>query len=446
MDAGRRGWVVVGLITSIHFVQHIFRILPAMLPLLAIEFSYPLWQLGALVSVYFVGSGFAQAPMGMLSDRYDRRYVLPPSVALMAAGYLVFAAAPVAEGAPGTSVGGVTLAAPFLIMGFGAFVAGLGASGIHPVGYPIVTANVPATEHGRVFAFWGSGAKLGDAAAPAAVAVLILVVEWPTIFALFGIVGAAYAVGLFYVLSLEWIATRSVDSSANSEAADDARGNDHVARDTDRRRYVYPMLALLVFSVARAVSEKGVKAFLPIFIVGVYGYSFAFGGISLPPESFANVYFTVVFLIAAAVQFVTGHLVDRYDHRAVLVGFFLAAVVSLAVLATGELSPLALLAVLLALGATNWGWIPARDALVSEFAPLGREGRTFGYLYTISHLAGAAAPIIVGFVAERSGLRMSFLSMAVVMLLATAAIASLFSKRVYQPEPTYRDQRSAGSD
>lgn len=192
------------------------------------------------------------------------------------------------------------------------------------------------------------------------------------------------------------------------------------------------MVALLAFFVARAFSEKGLKAFLPTFLVGAYGYSFAVLGTRVPPESFANLYFTAVFLVAAVVQLATGLLVDRYDHRSVLVAFFTGATVALLALATGTLSPVALLAVLLVLGATNWGWTPARDALIDDVTPAAREGRTFGYRHTVSHLVSAVAPVAIGYLAGRSSLQHSFVCQAVAMVVAVLAIGSLYSPRVYR--------------
>jgi MFS family permease len=188
-----------------------------------------------------------------------------------------------------------------------------------------------------------------------------------------------------------------------------------------------------VFFVARAFSEKGLKAFLPTFLATVYGYTFAVGDVHVPAESVADVYFTVVFLVAAVTTLVTGWLVDRFDPRSVLIAFFVAAAGTLAVLATGELSPLALLAVLVVLGASNWGWIPARDTIMGNITPPDREGRTFGYLHTVSHLFSAVAPVAIGVLAESSSLRESFVVLAAVMLVPVLAIASLFSDRVYRP-------------
>ncbi|MFB6304185.1 MAG: MFS transporter, partial [Haloferacaceae archaeon] len=223
------------------------------------------------------------------------------------------------------------------------------------------------------------------------------------------------------------------DASADGPIDSTGDASDAGSGRTDRRGYYYPMLALSLFFVARAFSEKGLKAFLPTFVVEEYGYTFAVAGVTVPPEAFADLYFSAIFVVAAATTLVTGRLVDRYDPRAVLVAFFAVAAVALAVLATGVLPPLALLAVLLVLGATNWGWVPARDAIIGGFAPAEREGRTFGYLHTVSHLFSAVAPVAIGFVADAAGLRLSFLALVAVMLVAVAAVVSLFSRRVYRP-------------
>lgn len=434
-----RDWRLIGSMSSIHFVQHVFRILPPVLPIIALDFPYPLWKLGALVSVYFLGSGFGQAPMGVLADRYDRRFILPPSIGVMGLGYVVFALVPqvVPHDAAAFTLLGTDFTLQFVLMGLGILISGIGASAIHPIGYPLVATNVDADRVGSAYGVWGSAAKIGDAAAPLSIAALILVVRWDEIFLLFGVVGVVYAVGLFVVMSREWFESRPADQRAAAGEGDaaDAESTETTPEEgaSDRRHYVYPMVALFVFFVARGFSEKGLKTFLPTFLVAVYGYSFTFGSVTLAPESFANVYFSAVFLVAAVVQLLTGRLVDRHDHRTILIAFFITAALALVVLASASLTPLLLLGVLLVLGATNWGWTPARDALMNDVAPPSREGRTFGYLHTISHLVSAVAPVIIGYVAEQSSLQRSFLYLAATMLVAVAAIGSLFSGRIYRP-------------
>ncbi len=87
------------LISSSHFVQHVFyRVLPPLVPVLAVALEYPLWQLGLLITLYSIGMGIVQAPLGVLADRVDRRYLLPVGLAVAGGAYVLFAFAPTLGG------------------------------------------------------------------------------------------------------------------------------------------------------------------------------------------------------------------------------------------------------------------------------------------------------------------------------------------------------------
>ena len=180
------------------------------------------------------------------------------------------------------------------------------------------------------------------------------------------------------------------------------------------------------------VVTQGVNTFVPAFIVDVYSYSFAYFGVDLAPESFANFYFSALLLTAAAVQLATGTLTDRYDNRKVLVGFLLVTTAALVVLSAVTLSPLPLLIVLLVVGGGLWGLNPARDALVSDITPPEREGRTFGYLWTAAQVIGAGSPVFVGFLAGVTGIQDSFMFLAGATFVSALAVGLLFSDRVYR--------------
>ena len=97
----------------------------------------------------------------------------------------------------------------------------------------------------------------------------------------------------------------------------------------------------------------------------------------------------------------------------------LIATIGILTLAFFPLSPLWLLLVSLVIGIGLWGLNPARDILISQITPAKREGRTFGYLWTVTHLTGAAIPTIIGYIADIMGLRWSFGVLAIASLLAT---------------------------
>lgn len=443
-----REWAAATVIATAHSAQHFLSgLLPPIIPILAVALEYPLWQLGLLVSIYSLVEGLGQAPMGVLSDRTDRRLLLAPGLALMSAGYVVFGFAPaLGESLPPLSVAGVTLDGPFLAMAGGMVVTGAGSSVVHPTGYPLISANVRPERKGRALGIWGSASKFGDTLAPLTIALLILVLTWDHVLLVLGTVGMGYAVVLAVVLGRNDIDTQP-PGQTNSDDGDDGDAvqagetgeevGETGSRDAvvealdDRRAFVYPMIVVLLFFVTRGVATKGVRTYVPTFVTDVYGYSLTVFGTTIEPTSLANVYFSALLLTAAIVQLVTGGLTDRYDHRKVIVGMFAIATLGLVALSYVHLSPVALLFVLLVVGGSIWGSNPARDTLVSDISPAEWEGRTFGYLWTVTQLLSAAAPALVGYVADRTGIQNSFRFLALATLLACLCAGLLLSPRVY---------------
>jgi len=434
-----REWGAALVLGTAHGAQHFLSsLLPPLIPILTLGLGYPLWQLGLLVSVYSLVSGLGQAPLGVLSDRYDRRYLLPPGLAMMGLGYVLFGLSPnLGPTLPALTVLGATFTGPFLVMTAGMVVAGAGSSAVHPTGYPMVSSNVREGRKGRALGIWGSASKLGDTLAPVSVAVLVLVLSWNRVLLVLGLVGVGYAAALAAVLSRGVIETRPARARAAVEAGEPDAGDAARAALADRRSFVYPMLVVLLFFVTRGVATKGVRTYVPTFVTDVYGYSLTVFGTTIGPTSLANAYFSALLLTAAVVQLAAGELTDCYDHRKVIVGLFSLATVGLVVLSFVRLSPLGLLVTLLVVGGSIWGANPARDTLVSDISPDEWEGRTFGYLWTFTQALSAFSPVVIGYVADVASIRESFAYLALATLVASAAAALLLSPRVYlAPEPT----------
>ncbi len=419
----RRHWVLALLMGGIHFSFHLFmRLVPPLIPVLAVGLALPLWRLGLLVSVYFAGSSAGLLPMGVLSDRYDRRTVLSLALVVVVIGYAVFAAAPSLESVqPGIRLGGHAFGGQYLAMLFGMFLAGVGTSAHVPVGVPLLTANADVTKRGRLLGIWGGASKLGDAATPAIVGVLILAVAWQEIVVGFAVLGLVLALGLYLVLSLGQFDTSPPPEP--DEAEPPWRG--------DRRQYVYPMLVLMGYFAAYNVVVQGVITFTPTFVADIYGYTFDLAGVHFAPESFADFALSVLLIAAAISRFTGGILVDRFEGRAVLVGSLALATVSLYLLSVATLGPLVLMVVLAVFGAGLWGNSPARDSLISELTPADREGRTFSYLWTASRMFAAVSPVLIGLMADTVGIRTGFRYLAFSTFVATAFTALLFSDRIY---------------
>ena len=419
------------LISSSHFTQHVFyRILPPLIPVLAVVLEYPLWQLGLLITLYSLGMGLVQAPLGILSDRIDRQYLLPTGLAIAGEAYVLFAFAP----SLGTLVPIVTLfnhsfEGGFLVMSLAMIVVGIGLAVVHPVGYPMITDNVDTDNKGTVLGVFGASSKFGDAATPAFIAGLLLILAWEQIIFLFGIGGIIYGIGLYAVLRTDEFET--MPSGQRNETSD---GSSDRLRDRDRRSFFYPLTIIYLFFVSSGLTSHGISAFLPAFLVAVYAYSFELMGVHVGAESVANVYFALVLVAGGVLQLYLGGLLDRYDSRLILIGCMAVATIGLVILAVVDLAPLALAGTIIILGTGLYGVNPARDALISDLSPPEYEGRMFGYLFTATSLVGAAFPTIIGYLLEVVGMRQGFLVLAAGTILAGCCIGMLYSDRMYVPE------------
>lgn len=425
----RQEWILAWVMGTFHIAFHFFmRIVPPLIPILALELEMPLWMLGLLVSLFFAGSTVGLLPAGILADTYDRRGILTAGLLLVCLSYLGFGSvAKLGAFQWMVSTGGVTINGTFLVMSIAMLLAGLGTSVHIPSGVPIIVENAREENKGKVLGIWGGTSKIGDAATPAVIGVLIVAFGWGDIVIAFAIIGVMLSIILFVVLGLEQFRTLPPVASGES-----ARGNgDNEFWQTDRRAYLFPMVILVLYFAGYQIVVQGVVTFTPTFVTQVYDYSFTMAGVYFAPESFADFALSTLLIAGALSRFGAGWLVDLFDYRIVMVVFLAFAAVTLAILSFASLGPVALLVILAIFGGTLWGNTPARDALISDISPSGREGRTFSYLWTASRGFGALAPVLLGYVADTAGIRQGFSYLVGGVLIAVLAISLLFSERLY---------------
>lgn len=403
------GSLFVLVISATHGMQHFFgRIFPPLIPLLAVDLQVPLWKLGAVVTVWSLANGLTQAPWGQLSDRFDRRFILPTGVLLVGAGYCVVAASTVlGESVPTVTILERSFSGSLLVVTVGMVVAGVGRAATHPTGYPLLTANVEGDSTGVALGRWGSASKIGDAAGPAFVGGALLVLPWEAVFLAIAGIALAYSIVLFGYMSRSAIETVPAADEADGELEDG---------------YVVLILLVLVAFIAGSFASRGVGTYLPTFVTDVYGFSVTIGSVTVEPASVASMYFSVLLLSGAAMMALVGSLVDRHDPALVMLGLYLAAAVFVAGLAVVPLTPVTLLLAAVLLGGTLFAINPARDEIISRLAPGDRQGRIFGYYWTAFLVTTAAFPTAIGYMTDVLGFRQTFLYLAVGPLLALGPV------------------------
>ena len=417
---GERAFAV--MVSGVHGMDHLLkRLFPPLVPLWGLLYGFPLWQMGLVLGSLSFGGAIGQAPMGVLSDRYDRRYILPVGIGLSGLAVLGFSLTPGAS-ATQVTVFGTRLSGTVLAMTVATFAIGIGSSTVHPTGYPLITANVDERRKGRVLGSWGAAAKFGDGLAPAFVGALTLFLAWTNVVALFGAIGLVYAVFLY--VSLGSFETRPGRTHGDDDSTPDSAATTNGGA-TPRRAYVVPLVVVFCYFVVHLMAAEGVSVFMPEFIASVYGYSGTVFGIELTPESTASFYYAALLLTAGAAQLGSGRLVDRHDPRLILLAFMGVSAVMLALVSLTLLPPITLLVALLVAGVGLWGVNPARDAIISDISPPEYEGRAFGYLWTGALLAMSVAPPIIGYVGDQFGLQRAFIVLAGAIVLATIPLLVL---------------------
>ena len=404
-----------------HFTR---RLIPPLIPIWALFFGAPLWQIALIPALQLFGSALFHIPVGIISDTHDRRYLLPVGTGLHGFTYLLFTFAAFSQSLDFTIyLFGYPFNSRLLVMMMAMFLSGIGTSVLHPTGLPLLTENISPEIKGRAYGMWGGAAKLGDGFGPAFLGISLLYMDWHIIFILFGIIHICYAIFLFielgnYKTSPPVFSNKTDNSSLNFWKS-------------DPRLYAYPLLAVLAFLSIRGVGDDGLGTFIPTFVNEIYGYTFEIFGTTVISTSTASLYYSACLFSAAIFSLLSGYLVDKYDPRLILIIFSIAAIIPITLLALIELSPLGLLLILILLGASIWGAAPARDALISSIAPPGREGRTFAYMWTGALTFGSVSPLIVGYIGDIAGLKMSFSILSIFIAISVIPLFFLFSKKIY---------------
>src|SRR4051812_29388188 len=239
---------VISLVGFAHGTSHFFHfVMPPLFPYLMREFGLSFTQVGALMTMFFVVSGFGQAAAGFVVDRFGALKVLCGGVALLGVASLVIAAAP---------------SYPMLFVGMG--IAGLGNCVFHPADFTLLNRRVSTTRLGHAFSVHGLTGNLGWAAAPVFVLTIAASFGWRA-----SLVGAAavFAMALAFLY-------------VNRGLLDDAQlGTAEPAR---RKGGTFAFLGVGVvwmcfaFFLVSVMAFGGLQNFAPPILERTYGVTLAF--------------------------------------------------------------------------------------------------------------------------------------------------------------------------
>jgi FSR family fosmidomycin resistance protein-like MFS transporter len=389
---------VIGLVGLAHGVSHFYHlILAALFTWLKPAFDLSYAQLGLLMTVFFVVSGFGQALAGFVVDRVGARRVLFGGLALLGVAALVLAGA-----------GGY----PMLLCG--SLIAGLGNAVFHPADYTLLNQRVSKARLAHAFSVHGISGNLGWAAAPVFLAGVAALSNWRT--ALLAAAVIPFAVLLLLFLNRDALRADPVAPKHPSQAQEGSF-------DFLRLPTVWMCFGFFFLS---AIALGGVQSFASTSLVALYHVSLAS----------ATTAYTAYMLASAGGMVAGGFVASRaLNHdRTIAIAFALAA--AMAVLLATAVAPGWMVVPLMgAIGLASGVAGPSRDLLIRSAAPSNATGRVFGVVYSGLDSGLAVGPLMFGALMDANRPSWVFLCIGLFQALAIAtAVGVGGGKRAPMPQ------------
>lgn len=308
-------------------------------------------------SLYLFFYGFAQIPMGFLSDRVSRKLILGAGAVLN-----------------GLAIAGVAIYPYYNFFIFCMAMAGVGASAYHPVGASYL-ADLYRKARGSALGISGIGATVGLTGGPWLAGALNDTIGWRATFGVFSAV--CILIGIAFLLV----------------AADPARDTEvdiSVGSGWNRSIVVFLALAAAVFTF-REIAGWGGYYLIPVYCETIYGYSTFRAGFVSGLQSIGG-------FIA---QPLGGYLSDRYGRKGMMTVFLLAGAVFMALIPyTGESM---LIPMVLIYGLAYTATVPIIDAMIADRTPPGIRGGVFGIFMAAGIGFSALSPLFQSWVIDFTG-------------------------------------------
>jgi MFS family permease len=339
------------------------------LPNISAELGLTKAEGGLLGSVMLVAAAVGGVTSGRVADRFGRTRALMLSIAL----YSVFT----------FLCGFATTFAQFVVL---RVFLGFGMGGVWSSGAALVSETWPSSSRGRALGFMQSGWAIGYAAAVLVAGVVQPRYGWRAVFFL-GILPALFAL---------WVQRRVQEPAIWTQSARGDRGQGGFGALF--RSGIAPLtIVLTLMNTCTLFAWWGFNLWLPSYLKS----SPAQGGAGLTGASTTGYLF--VMQAGMWVGYVTfGFVSDRIGRKTSYVLYLLSAAVLLAVyVSVRQPALLLVLGPLVAFAAT--GYFSGFGAVTAEIYPTAIRATAQGFTYNVGRLASAAAPYLVGSLADTRG-------------------------------------------
>jgi len=366
-----------------HFVNDAsFTIIPPVLPILIEEFRVGYGALGAVITASVLTMTSMQAVTGYIADRCNRITFLLVGLIILGAGTVL--------------IGFSTNYIQLLVFGC---VMGIGGSVYHPIGYSLLS---DAFEFGNRGKALGLGSAAGDLAIPVVFATsgfLTLFLGWRSIFTLWGLVIITVAVTIRFV------------TSEPGKKISRSRITDSSTKET-----VVALIPLIVVMGLAAACYRIVTSFTTTYL-STFGLSIGS----------ANAVTALMMTTGAIGSVIGGTLTDKLGaKKTISIEMFTLGVLSVIL---AYVSNRYLLYIIIALmGFALLGVWPSFYSVIARRSNLGSRAFIYGLLFAIARSFGSFFPFISGFYADVFGLRVIYILVGVLSLLAAFTVYFTFKR------------------
>jgi MFS family permease len=340
---------------------------------------------GLLGSLTLIASAVGGLVFGVIADRFGRRRALMGSILI----YSVFTAA-------------CGFASSVVMLAVFRIFLGLGMGGEWASGAALVSETWPAEHRGKALGIVQSSWAIGYAAAAAVAAIVLPAWGWRGVFFV-GVIPA------FFTLWIQKKVREPEIWKAGRAAAPSVRAGFGEIFGKKRLRLT---LFVTAMNACTMFAWWGFNLWLPAYL----SMAPSQGGIGLSPRTMSAL---VIFMQAGMwLGYITfGFISDKLGRKRSYVGFLLAASVFM-LLYSRTRQPLLLLILGPFVAFFGTGYFTGFGALTAEIYPTAVRATAQGITYNTGRIVSAAAPFVVGSLAQSKGFGFSFILIAGAFLAA----------------------------
>ena len=340
---------------------------------------------GLLGSLTLAASAAGGILFGVIADRWGRTRALSLSILI----YSIFTAA-------------CGLAQDVFQLAVFRLFLGLGMGGEWASGAALVSETWPAEHRGKALGLMQSCWAIGYGAAALVNLLVLPRYGWRAVF----------FVGIFPALFTLWIRRHVQEPAMWQQAREAAPADRQRVFTTIRGSMLSLTIALTLMNAATMFAWWGLNLWIPSYL----SLPASEGGIGLSTERMSR--FVIYMQVGMWFGYVTfGFMSDRLGRRPTYVTYLIAA--SILVFLYGQVSaPLTLLLLGPFVAFFGTGYFSGFGAVTAELYPTAIRATAQGFTYNIGRLASAAAPFIVGSMAQQRGFGAAFSVTAAAFLVA----------------------------